>query len=448
MKILNIIDRIYDPYLQKSLRSPLITVLIGPRQSGKTTSANSLLENIQDNRKFYLNLDSSFERERVRNNEHYLKEQIEEVLGFTLENLRDNFYLFIDEAQKLPLIFETAKILHDKYPNILKIIMSGSSGLELLDKTAETLAGRVQILKIYPFTMSEASHYKDIDGSEPAATLYKSIFSGALNKKILSLLLKESKPKSARKMQLVDKLITRSLFPPTFSKIEEHDISRWLIDYIDTYIERDMRNVKDIGNIEGYRKVIIQLSSRIGNLLEYLSLGTDAGINQITAKKYVAIWQESLIGFLLSPFYLNVATRIKKSRKVYFFDNALVWALTGFKERKILEASGEVGHYFENLVITDFIKWGTNLEKPPSFYYWEKSHVSEIDLIISSGGCIIPVEIKTAKTWDKRYLHAIDMFREKHRGKKIEIPFSLVVYRGDFFMPRDNVFCIPVWMLC
>ena len=103
MKDLKIIDRIYDPYLQKSLRSPLITVLIGPRQSGKTTSANSLLVNIRDNRKFYLNLDSSFERERIKNNEYYLKEQIEEILGFTLEDLREKFYLFIDEAQKLLL---------------------------------------------------------------------------------------------------------------------------------------------------------------------------------------------------------------------------------------------------------------------------------------------------------------------------------------------------------
>ncbi|MDY6856796.1 MAG: hypothetical protein SWO11_19240 [Thermodesulfobacteriota bacterium] len=85
-----------------------------------------------------------------------------------------------------------------------------------------------------------------------------------------------------------------------------------------------MPSVKDIGNIEGYRKVVSGLSSRVGSSLEYSGLGNDAGINQITAKKYVTIRQESFIGFLLAPFFLNVATRIKKSKKVYFFDNALI----------------------------------------------------------------------------------------------------------------------------
>ncbi len=443
-----IIKRIYNPYLKRSLNNPLITVLIGPRQSGKTTSVNNLLDSIKPNRKFYLNLDSLFERDRVKNREDYLQEQIEETLSFRMDSLKERFYLFVDEAQKLPSIFESIKILYDKYSRHLKIIISGSSSLELLDKTAETLAGRVQILRIYPFSMSEASLYEGIGGFEPASAFYNGIFSGSLNQKNLSQLIREFKPKSRKKMKLIDRLLTRSLFPPTFSRIDEDAVPRWLIDYIDTYIERDMRSVKDIGNIEGYRKVVAQLSSRVGSLLEYNQLGNDAGINQITTKKYVTIWQESLIGFLLSPFFLNISTRIKKSKKVYFFDNALIWALSGFKERKILEASGESGHYFENLVITDFIKWGINLEKPPSFYFWQKSPASEIDLVISTEGMVIPVEIKYSTVMDKKYLHASDMFKENHRGKGLKIPFSLIIYRGDFISPREDVFCIPVWALC
>lgn len=443
-----IIERIYNPYLKKSSHNPLITVLIGPRQSGKTTSVNSFLDDIATSRKFYLNLDSSFERDRVRNREDYLQERIEETLGFRMDSLKERFYLFIDEAQKLPSIFESIKILYDKYSRHLKIIISGSSSLELLDKTAETLAGRVQILRIYPFSMSEASLYEEIGGFECAEPLYKGIFSGSLNQKFLSQLIREFKPKSRKKMQLIDRLLIRSLFPPTFSKIEEDAIPRWLIDYIDTYIERDMRSVKNIGNIEGYRKIVAQLSSRAGSLLEYNQLGNDVGINQITTKKYVTIWQESLIGFLLPPFFSNISTRIKKSKKVYFFDNALIWALSGFKERQILEASGESGRYFENLIIADFIKWGVNLEKPPSFYFWQKSFASEIDLVLSTKGMVIPVEIKCSSVWDKKHLHAIDMFKEKHRGKGLNIPFSLIIYRGDFMAPREDVFCLPVWALC
>ena len=110
-----------------------------------------------------------------------------------------------------------------------------------------------------------------------------------------------------------------------------------------------------------------------------------------------------------------------------------------------MEAGGESGHYFENLMISDFLKWGANREKPVTFTFWEKSSVSEIDLVISTQGLTIPVEIKYSSTWDKKYLHAIRMFKENHRGKNLEIPFSLVVYRGDFMALEDNTYAIPAW---
>ncbi|MFH0790820.1 MAG: DUF4143 domain-containing protein, partial [Candidatus Omnitrophota bacterium] len=129
-------------------------------------------------------------------------------------------------------------------------------------------------------------------------------------------------------------------------------------------------------------------------------------------------------------------------------DNGIVWALAGFKERKLIEAGSESGHYFENLVISDFMKWGINQEKPPSFCFWEKSQASEIDLVVNTKGMTIPIEIKYSKAWDKNYLHGLDLFKEKHKNKGLNIPFSLIIYRGDFFAPREDVFCVPVWMLC
>ncbi|MBI5634142.1 MAG: ATP-binding protein [Nitrospirae bacterium] len=443
-----IISRIHTSALERSVSSQLITALIGPRQSGKTTSINSLVRDVPINRKLYINLDSSFERDRIRNNEHYLLNRIEEIMEGKLASITERFYLIVDEAQKFAPVFESIKILYDQYADNLKIILSGSSSLELLDRTSETLAGRVHILRIYPFSMSEASLYENIDDLASGKAVYQNIFSGSLNKDILAGLINEFRPKCGKKAALIETLLTRSLFPPTFSRIDQESIPRWLSDYIDTYIEKDMRSVADIGNIEGYRRVVAQLASRAGSLLDYSHIGRDAAVNQLTAKKYVSIWQESLIGFLLSPFFLNLSTRIKKSKKVYFFDNALIWALSGFKEKRIIEASGETGHYFENLIITDFMKWGANLDIQPSFFFWEKSEASEVDLVISSKGMTIPVEINYSTTWDKRHLHAIDMFREKHSEKGLSIPFSLIIYRGDFFVPREDVFCIPAWILC
>lgn len=445
---MKIIPRIFDPCFQRSLAGPLITVLLGPRQTGKTTTVNNFLEDIPPDRKLYLNLDSSFERDRVAGRETYLTDRIDETLGFKLERLKERFYLFIDEAQKLPLIFESVKMLNDRFSRDLKIILTGSSSLQLLDKTAETLAGRIRFLKIYPFTLSEAAFYEKIGNIEGSKSLYDLIFSGTLSRNKINRLIEQRKPRSNKKKELVDRLLMRSLFPPTFSRIEEPDIPRWLNDYIDTYVERDMRSLKEIGNIEGYRRVVAQLSGRVGGVMDYHALAADSGVNQITAKKYVTIWQESLIGFLLSPFFLNLATRIKKSKKVYFFDNALPWALSGFKDRRLLEAGGESGHYFENLIISDFLKWGATLEKPATFYFWGKSSVSEIDLVISTQGLTIPVEIKYSQTWDKKYLQAIRIFKEKHQGKNLEIPFSLIIYRGDFMALEENVYAVPAWAFC
>ncbi len=446
--VIRVIPRIFNVSFANHLKSSLISVIIGPRQSGKTTTVTDFLSNIPGDRKLILNLDSVFERDRVKDKEDYLKDRMEETLGFTLDRLNERFYLFIDEAQKLPMVFESLKILHDRYSPGLKLIVSGSSGLELLDKTSETLAGRVQILKIFPFSMSEASLFEDTGGFTCAEAIYSSIFSGSLDPVALAGLIRENKPKSRKKLQLIDRLLTRSLFPPTFSRITEDAVPRWTMDYIDIYLEKDMRSVKDIGNIDGFRKVVAQLSARTASLLEYLKLGMDAGVNQVTTKKYVNIWQESLIGFLLSPFFLNLSTRIKKSKKVYFVDNAIVWALSGFKDRPLLEAAGQTGHYFENLIISDFIKWGANLEVPPAFFFWEMSQSSEVDLVITSRGMTIPVEIKYRETWNKKDLRGISAFKEKHKDKGLHIPFSLIIYRGEFMVPEEGVFCIPAWVLC
>lgn len=443
----HIIERIYDDALVKSFESRLITIIIGPRQSGKTTSVNRLLEKINPQRKLCLNLDSSFERERIKGKENYLEEKIEELLGVKLKENSERFYLFVDEAQKLPQIFEAIKIIYDKYP-FVKIILSGSSSLEILDKTAETLAGRVYTLRVSPFSMAEASLYKNIDTFDCAKTIYSHIFSPALTKKKLSKFIDEFRPKSKKKASFIETLLTRSLFPPTFSKINESEISIWLQDYIDTYIEKDMRNIKEIGNIDAYRRVIYQLAGRLGRLLEYRQLGNDAGVNQITTKKYVSIWQESLTGFLLQPFFLNLSTRIKKSKKVYFCDNALAWAMNDFKDRKILQASGEMGNYLENLVTMDFIKWGLNARFAPHFYFWEKNQACEVDLVIKTAGMVIPVEIKMSTQINKHYLQGLNMFMAKHQTKNIEIPFGLVIYNGDFLCADKNIFCLPLWLFC
>lgn len=441
----NIIPRIFNELFERSMRSSLITVLVGPRQVGKTTTVAEFLKSVPADASLTVSLDSSFERERISRSERYLEEQIERVRGAKLATFRSRFYLFIDEAQKLPLIFERVKLLYDTHGERIKIVLSGSSALELLDTTAETLAGRVQVLRVHPFTLSERAVISGC-GEGPGVSLFAQIYDLSLSGRGLAGLMEQFLPDSDRRGQIVEAAITGSSFPTALVKTDPDEMPRWTADYIDTYIERDMRSVREIGNIDAYRTVVAQLAARMGALLEYRGLAADAALSEATTKKYVGIWQESLIGQLLMPFFVNPATRIKKSRKVVFADNALAWALSGFPAHALLSASGRIGHYFENLVVNDFLKWGSVQQIPPGFHFWEKSSASEIDLVISVKGSVIPVEVKYAASWDARYLHAIDMFRQKH--KNLRIPFSLIIYRGEFAMPREDVYCIPAWALC
>lgn len=442
-----LIPRIFDRSLSASLDSNLITVILGPRQTGKTTSVNLLLKDIPPNNKLVLNFDSSFIREKVISSERYITDEIEATIMQLLDTFKGRFFLFIDEAQKCPTSFEQIKMLYDRYSPCLKIIMSGSSTLEMMDKTAETLAGRIQTFRIFPFSIAEAGVFMKFGDIDQTSRFFTYLFSGDISVEFINGLIREKRPKSGQIKTLIQRLITRSLFPPTFTKITEDEVDRWLLDYIDTYIERDMRSVAEIGNIAGFKKAVSQLAARCGNLLVVKEIAADSAINHITARKYINIWQESLTGFLLSPFFINPSTRIKKSPKVYFIDNGLPWALTGFKDRALLEAGGEIGNLFENLIIAEFTKYGAIFHRRPQFFFWEKSHVSEVDLVIQTQGFSIPVEIKWTSSWNDRILRGIDAFKMHHQERGVRVPFSLVIYNGEFFMPRKDVFCIPAWMM-
>lgn len=442
-----LIPRIFDETLKASLDSNLITVVLGPRQTGKTTSVNLLLKDILPNNKLTLNFDSSFTRDKVMADERYILDEIEAVLLQPFDRFKGRFFLFIDEAQKCPSSFEQIKILYDKYSPALKIVITGSSTLEMINRTAETLAGRIQTLRIFPFTISEAGMFMKFGNIDETKEFFTHIISGDISVDFINKIIKEKKPKSRQINTLIERCITRSLFPPTFTRITEEMVSVWLSDYIDTYIERDMRSVSEIGNITGFKKTVSLLAARTGSLLVINELANDSAISHITAKKYINIWQESLTGFLLPPFFVNTATRIKKSPKVYFIDNGLSWALTGYKDIALLSASGEIGNLFENLIITEFTKYAGIFPKKPQPFFWEKSQISEVDLIIQTQGLVIPIEIKRTSSFNEKILRGIDAFKMCHQSKGIKIPFSLVIYNGEFLMPRKDIFCIPAWMI-
>lgn len=120
--------------------------------------------------------------------------------------------------------------------------------------------------------------------------------------------------------------------------------------------------------------------------------------------------------------------------------------MTDFPYLDLLKASGRIGQFFENLIIADFLKYSFIQPQRPRFFFWQKSAVSEGDLVISSRGQIIPVEIKYSSTFHDKMLGGIRAFRKDHETSGIFIPYSLVIYNGEFFCPEENIYCLPAWL--
>lgn len=436
------IKRIFEPKFLQSIDSNQITVLLGPRQVGKTTTINHFLDNIEPNRKLTLNFDSSFVRKKVLEIEDFIRMEIEKIARKPIEEI-NKFYLFIDEVQKCPEAIELIKIIYDTHPAKIKIILSGSSALQMKDRLAETLSGRIHSLYLFPFSLSE-NYFLEYSEDIRSMELFKNIFSIGLNREFLLDFEKSIRYKKESAEKIIKERTTSTLFPKALIDIEKGMHKDWLIDYIDTYIEKDIRDLKELYNITLYRSTLSQYAMRIGSLIKYESIGRDVGADYRTIQKYIYYINRSLIGYQLPPYFQNFSKILKKSQKAFMADNGLINALMDFPEFSILEASGKIGNLFENLIIAEFKKHIFLSPARPSLYYWYKTDISEVDLILAFGGNLIPIEIKWQTEYSPNLAKGLTSFKNDYKGP-MQIPFSLLIYNGPLKFIENNTYCIPAY---
>lgn len=436
------IERIFQPSFIQSINSNQITALLGPRQVGKTTTINHFFNSISPNKKLTLNFDSSFTRRKILEIEDFIQIEIEKTAQKPIKDI-DNFFLFIDEVQKCPEAIELIKIVYDEFTPKIKIILSGSSALQMKDKLAETLSGRIHSLYLYPFSLSE-NYYLEHNEKILCVELFRNIFSLQLNQKFLLDYEKSVRYKKEYADRIIKERYTSNLFPKPLTDIEKDLHKDWLIDYIDTYLEKDIRDLKDLHNITLYRSTLSQYAARIGSAIKYELIGRDIGADYRTIQKYIYYINRSLIGYQLSPYFQNFSKILKKSQKAFMTDNGLINALMDFPEFSILEASGEIGNLFENLIITEFKKYSFLSLARPSLYYWHKTEISEVDLILASGGNLIPIEIKWQTEYGPKLVKGLISFKKDYKCP-MQIPFSLLIYNGPLKFVENNTYCIPAY---
>lgn len=348
-----------------------VLMLTGPRQSGKTTLLRNLFPDL-----FY----ASLENPETRSFAHL------DPKGFLLR-YRDGGIM--DEVQQSPELLSYIQEIVDESGQTGQFILSGSQSFQLHDRIAQSLAGRTAIFRLLPFSFDELVP-ENLLFSTPEENILNGFFPRIFDKKIS---------------------------PPDFYP-----------NYIQTYLERDVRSLQNIQNLNLFTRFLGLCAGRVGQLLDFTSLANDCGISVNTAKSWISVLEASYVIFLLQPHHANFNKRVIKRPKLYFHDTGLCCSLLRVEDVSQLTNHYLRGALFENLVIAEFLKNRFNRGKISNLYFWRDHRGTEIDLILEQPGKLIPVEIKSARTWHPGFFSDLEKW---NRFSGNNLSDAYVIYGGD-----------------
>jgi len=348
---------------------PVVT-LTGPRQSGKTTLVRETFP-----RHAYASLEEPDVREYA----------LADPRGF-LGQFADN--VILDEVQRAPDLFSYIQGIVDRDDVPGRYILSGSQNFLLLRSIGQSLAGRSAVLHLLPLSLAE------LEGRQPFPL------------EELGREIPESRESSSDFMDV----LFRGFYPRIHDK--GLDPSTWHAGYYQTYIERDVREVLNVGDLEAFGRFVRLCAGRNGQLLNLSSLANDCGITHTTARRWISILEASFLVLLLRPYHANFGKRLIKSPKLYFIDTGLLCYLLRIQSPEDLRLHGSRGSIFESFVVADLLKNFLNRGREADLYFWRDSTGHEIDVVIDRGRERVAVEIKSAQTVAEDFFAGIDFWRK------------------------------------
>lgn len=432
------ITRKIQSQLEDSLSKDYITVLIGPRQVGKSTLLEKLIKSLEKKKIFQFNFDDVFLRSQIKKDFYFLQKEIEGSLGNSIAEEILKIYVFIDEVQKMPEIFEWVKMVFDKHRRKVKFVLTGSSSLEIRTKLAETMAGRARYFYLFPLTLNEIISWK-----------FKSSFGNLLEilfkadqKKISKLIAPLFSKREKIKSFLEEKLFYGGL-PNIWITKEKKEKIFALDNFIQTYLARDIKEISRVG-IENYNLTLEAIINFSGGILNFSSLSQDLGFTRITLKSHFELMKKTMIFYPIYPFILK-QKRIK-SPKIYFFDAGVLIRFYKFNQFSQLKTTGLLGKILEHQVILDIIASTKNWINSLDYYFWRDYENHEIDLILKRGLDILPIEITSANRIERNKLLNFSAFFKKFNKVKRGILF----YNGDEIkkikIENKEILILPLWI--
>lgn len=348
-------SRAVEPFLKEAAGQFPAVLLTGVRQAGKST----LLRHVFPDHTF-LTLDDSGLRSVARSDPELFLSSYPEPL-------------VIDEIQYVPELLPALKMRIDRDRRRTgRFLLTGSQAFQVMQGVSETLAGRVAVFRLHPFSWDE------MDGETPdTAGLTKQMVRG---------------------------------FYPELIVNQQMDPELWFGSYISTYIERDVRNIKQILDLGMFQDFITLLAARAGRLLNLSEISKECGITQPTARAWVNILESTQLIYLLRPYHRNITKRVVKTTKLYFMDTGLLCYLLGIDSGPRLLKAAESGHLFENMVVAEAVKKASALKGRTDFWFYRTQSGVEVDLIAGRKGMVRAYEIKFTETPRPQMASALKLF--------------------------------------
>jgi len=369
--------KISSKVLQLAGQYPVITI-IGPRQSGKTTLCRDLFKHHD-----YITLEDLDEREFARNDPR----------GF-LKRFTDG--AIIDEVQRVPALLSYIQGIVDSSGTPGRFILTGSHQFDLLSSITQSLAGRTAIINLLPFSLDE---------------IYK---------------VKKDIP-------TIEDVIYYGFYPRIHDK--KLNPAEALSFYVNTYIERDLRNIINIKDLSTFDRFLKLCAGRTGQILNLSSIGNDCGINHNTVKNWLSVLEASGIIKLLRPYFKSFNKRLTKSPKLYFLDSGLASYLLGIQEAGQLSSHPLKGALFESFIFSELVKMRYNQVKNDNLYYFRDNTGNEIDIVMDYGIKTVQIEIKSGMTVNTDFFKGLKFYESlsKDAGE------SHLVYGGDKSYIREDI---------
>ena len=355
-----------------------ILALTGPRQSGKTTLARALFPD-----RDYVSLEDPEQREFA----------LHDARGF-LARFGDG--AIIDEAQRCPDLFSYLQGLVDSRHRMGDFILTGSQQFGLRSGISQSLAGRVGLVQLLPFSLPELA--------------------GA-----------------GRLPDRLDDLLWRGAYPPLYDRPLTPDL--WFPNYVATYLERDVRQLLTVRDLDLFQRFVKLCAARTGQLLNLSSLATDCGISHVTAREWLSVLEASYLVIRLPPYFRNFGKRLVKTPKLYFLDVGLAAWLLGIRDPKTMNIHAQRGALFETLVVSEFIKRRYNQGQPADLYFWRDNVGHEVDLLFEAGQKLQAVEVKSGATFAADWLDTLRKW-QGFTGNDALSPW--VVYGGNEGYVREG----------